>query len=73
VSTRLNAHELIDLVLDDGSWRSWDVPPDRSGVTDGYRDEIPDVDTWDAVTRSRRVEQPGCVGCSGTPPRTPYP
>lgn len=28
---RLGARDLIALVLDDGSWTSWDTPPDRSG------------------------------------------
>src|SRR3954452_5949250 len=33
---RLGAAELIDLVLDGGSWRSWDSPPDRTGVSEEY-------------------------------------
>ncbi len=33
---RLGARELIDLVLDTGSWVSWDDPPDHSGVDDDY-------------------------------------
>jgi acetyl-CoA carboxylase carboxyl transferase subunit beta len=33
---RLSAAELIDLVLDDGSWTSWDTPPDRAGVSEEY-------------------------------------
>ncbi len=32
----MTARELIDLVLDDGSWHSWDVPPQRSGISDDY-------------------------------------
>ena len=28
---RLSATELIDLVLDEGSWRTWDVTPVRGG------------------------------------------
>ncbi|HEY0902870.1 MAG TPA: carboxyl transferase domain-containing protein [Marmoricola sp.] len=36
---RLTAAELIDLVLDDGSWSSWDTPPDRSGITAGISAE----------------------------------
>ena len=31
-----SAHALIDLVLDAGSWVSWDVPPDRTGVGPEY-------------------------------------
>jgi len=30
--SRLSAAELIDLVLDEGSWASWVVAPDRTGV-----------------------------------------
>ena len=33
---RLSAAELIDLVLDEGSWTSWDTPPDRSGISEEY-------------------------------------
>jgi len=32
----VTARELIDLVLDDGSWRSWDAPPDRTGISEEY-------------------------------------
>lgn len=32
----MGARELIDLVLDEGSWVSWDRPPDRSGVDADY-------------------------------------
>ena len=31
--SRLNARELIDLVLDDGSWASWDGPVEESVLT----------------------------------------
>lgn len=37
---RLNARELIDLVLDDGSWESWDSPPVRDGVREEYAAEL---------------------------------
>jgi acetyl-CoA carboxylase beta subunit/acetyl-CoA carboxylase alpha subunit len=37
---RLSATELIDLVLDDGSWSSWDTPPDRAGVSESYAAEL---------------------------------
>jgi acetyl-CoA carboxylase carboxyl transferase subunit beta len=39
-SRRLSARELIDLVLDEGSWTSWDVPPDRTGVSKEYAAEL---------------------------------
>ena len=34
--SRLSAADLIDLVLDGGSWSSWDTPPDRTGVSAEY-------------------------------------
>jgi acyl-CoA carboxylase subunit beta len=37
---RLSAHELIDLVLDEGSWSSWDTAPDRSGISPVYAAEL---------------------------------
>lgn len=37
---RLNARELIDLVLDEGSWVSWDTPPARAGVSASYAAEL---------------------------------
>jgi acetyl-CoA carboxylase carboxyl transferase subunit beta len=33
---RLDAHALIDLVLDEGSWSSWDTPPDRGPLSAEY-------------------------------------
>jgi acetyl-CoA carboxylase beta subunit len=38
--TRLSAFGLIDLVLDDGSWISWDEAPDRTGADEGYAEEL---------------------------------
>jgi len=38
--TRLSAAELIDLVLDAGSWTSWDVPPVREGISEEYAAEL---------------------------------
>jgi acetyl-CoA carboxylase carboxyl transferase subunit beta len=32
----LSARDLIDLVLDAGSWMSWDTPPDRTGIDPDY-------------------------------------
>ncbi|SFB91230.1 acetyl-CoA carboxylase carboxyl transferase subunit beta [Nocardioides terrae] len=37
---RLTARELIDLVLDEGSWTSWDAPPARAGVSEAYAAEL---------------------------------
>ena len=33
---RLSAAELIDLVLDEGSWSSWDVPPSYGEISEAY-------------------------------------
>ena len=37
---RLSAHDLIDLVLDEGSWSSWDTTPSRDGVGEAYAAEL---------------------------------
>lgn len=37
---RLDARQLIDLVLDDGSWVSWDASPARVGVSEQYAAEL---------------------------------
>lgn len=39
-SRRWTARELIDLVLDEGSYESWDAPIDISGHPAGYRAEL---------------------------------
>ena len=36
MAERLSALELIDLVLDEGSWTSWDTPPERGPVSDAF-------------------------------------
>ncbi len=38
--SRIGAFELRDAVLDDGSFRSWDVPPLAVATTDAYRAEL---------------------------------
>lgn len=40
MAEHLDARGLIDLVLDDGSWESWDTPPDRSDVGPDYAAEL---------------------------------
>ncbi|WP_432478153.1 carboxyl transferase domain-containing protein [Nocardioides sp. GXQ0305] len=40
MTDRLSAHALIDLVLDEGSWTGWDVPPERSGISGEYAAEL---------------------------------
>ena len=37
---RLSARELIGLVLDEGSWTSWDTPPERVGISAEYAVEL---------------------------------
>lgn len=37
MTRRRSAREIIELVLDDGSFQSWDGPIDRSGLAQGYR------------------------------------
>ncbi len=40
MSARLGALELLDLVLDDGSWSSWDQPVDHGEVTPAYAEQL---------------------------------
>jgi acetyl-CoA carboxylase carboxyl transferase subunit beta len=40
VTTRLGARELLDGVLDPGSWVSWDAEPDEPDPGGGYRQEL---------------------------------
>ena len=37
---KVSAHDLVGLVLDDGSFESWDEPIDRSGYPEQYRAEL---------------------------------
>ena len=37
---RLSARALVDLVLDDGSFTSWDSPPSYGPITEGYAAEL---------------------------------
>ena len=39
-SRRWAARELIDLVLDEGSYESWDEPVDISGHSEDYQAEL---------------------------------
>jgi acyl-CoA carboxylase subunit beta len=40
VSDRLTAHELIDRVLDAGSFSAWDTPVDLTGYDEGYAEQL---------------------------------
>ncbi|MFL6156895.1 MAG: carboxyl transferase domain-containing protein [Marmoricola sp.] len=37
---RLSARDLIDLVLDEGSWTSWDTPPVYGAISDAYTADL---------------------------------
>ncbi|QCX26283.1 carboxyl transferase domain-containing protein [Nocardioides jishulii] len=63
--TRLSARDLIDLVLDDDSWQSWDEAPDHSAATGAYAEQLAaaaeksgvdeSVITGEGTLRGRRV------------------
>jgi len=65
MTTRLSARGLIDLVLDAGSWQSWDTPPDHSAATGAYARQLVEaaeksgvdesVITGEGTLRGRRV------------------
>ncbi|MGH3362346.1 MAG: carboxyl transferase domain-containing protein [Nocardioides sp.] len=40
MTTRLSAHELLDLVLDEDSWHSWDTPPVRGEISEEYAGQL---------------------------------
>lgn len=40
MAERWRAHDLVDLVVDPGSWNSWDQPIDVSGYPDDYRELV---------------------------------
>ena len=43
MTRRLSATELLDLVLDDGSWTSWDTSPEYAALSDEYAAELADA------------------------------
>ncbi len=63
--TRLTSHDLIDLVLDEGSWRSWDEEPAYGEISEQYAADLAAareragtdeaVVTGEGVLRGRRV------------------
>lgn len=48
----LSARDLIDLVLDDGSWSSWDTPPDRAGISAEYAEALARAEQRSGVDES---------------------
>ncbi len=67
---RLSASELIDLVIDEGSWSSWDTPPQRGAVPEAYAAELAAAEestgldeavlTGEGLMRGRRVAVVAC-------------
>jgi acetyl-CoA carboxylase carboxyl transferase subunit beta len=67
---RLSATELIDMVLDEGSWSSWDTPPQRGEISEEYAAELAaaqeksgldeSVVTGEGLMRGRRVAVVAC-------------
>ncbi|HJR39729.1 MAG TPA: carboxyl transferase domain-containing protein [Nocardioidaceae bacterium] len=70
MADRLSAAELVDLVLDEGSWTSWDKPPVRRDVSEAYAAELraaqektgldEAVVTGEGLMRGRRVAVVAC-------------
>jgi acetyl-CoA carboxylase carboxyl transferase subunit beta len=70
MADRLSATDLIDLVLDEGSFSSWDVPPLRGPVSKDYAAELAaasektgldeSVVTGEGLMRGRRVAVVAC-------------
>ena len=59
MSRRLSAHDLIDLVLDHGSWSSWDTPPARGGISEAYAAELATAAERSGVDESVEKKFPG--------------
>lgn len=65
MTTRLTSSDLVDLVIDAGTWRSWDTPPERGAIAEGYAAELAaaaekagtdeSVVTGEGLVRGRRV------------------
>ena len=70
MAERLSASALIDLVLDDGSWVSWDTPPVRGEISAAYAAELraaqektgldESVLSGEGLLRGRRVAVVAC-------------
>jgi acetyl-CoA carboxylase carboxyl transferase subunit beta len=67
---KVSARELIESVVDPGSYVSWDTPPERTGVSEGYARQLraaqersgvdEAVITGEALVRGRRVALAAC-------------
>jgi acyl-CoA carboxylase subunit beta len=70
MSQRVSALDLIDLVLDEGSFRSWDTPPVRGPISESYAAELAraqertgldeSVVSGEGLMRGRRVAVVAC-------------
>ena len=54
--SRLSAHDLISLVLNQDSWSSWDSAPSRAGISEQYSAELA------AAAERSGVDQPVLTG-----------
>lgn len=52
VGTRRTAQELIDLVVDEGTWESWDAPPQRASLPPEYAQELAQAEQKTGLTES---------------------
>ena len=67
---RISARDLIDSVIDDGSYVSWDTPPDRTGISAEYAEQLraaeeksgvdESVVTGEGLIKGRRVAVAAC-------------
>ncbi|HEX4189601.1 MAG TPA: carboxyl transferase domain-containing protein [Marmoricola sp.] len=67
---RLSARDLVGLVLDDGSWSSWDTPPTYGQISEAYAADLAaareksgtdeSVTTGEGLMRGRRVAVIAC-------------
>ena len=77
-SENLYAHGIVDAVLPpeeigDILHRAVEILVSRpvpEHAPEPVDDPIPELDAWDAITRSRRPDRPGVVACCATPPAT---
>lgn len=52
MADRYTAPDLIDLLLDAGSWTSWDVAPDRGGLAAAYVEELERAEAKSGLSES---------------------
>ena len=62
MTERPDARGLIDLVLDPGSWESWDTPPDRQGIGADYAEALAQAEERSGVDEAVLT---GCATVEG--------